>query len=112
MKTRLILKPGQRGTKSLAAKYGDALVCVRLRYDAKLRQRIKTVELIVERTDWNPPEPVYGENTLVPLRIKLEDMSARSQAKAAGGTVEPRKEALVRKIRQKLQEHHLKSIYM
>ena len=32
-------------------KYGDALVCVRFRYDAKLRQRLKTVELIVESTD-------------------------------------------------------------
>ena len=49
MKTRLILKPGQRGTKSLAKKYGDALLCVRFRYDAELRQRLKTVELIVER---------------------------------------------------------------
>ncbi len=28
MKTRLILKPGQKGTKRLTDKYGDALVCV------------------------------------------------------------------------------------
>jgi hypothetical protein len=33
VKTRLILKPGQPGTKSLAKKYGDALLCVRFRYD-------------------------------------------------------------------------------
>jgi hypothetical protein len=51
MKTRLILKPGQKGTKRLTDKYGDALVCVRYRYDAELRQRLKTVELIVERSD-------------------------------------------------------------
>ena len=49
MKTRLILKPGQRGTKALAEQYGDALVCVRYRYDAVSRTRIKTVELIVEK---------------------------------------------------------------
>ncbi len=67
-------------------------------YNAKLRQRIKTVELIVERKEWNPPKPVYGENTLVPLRIKLEEMPARSQAKAAEGKWNP--EALVREIRQ------------
>jgi hypothetical protein len=54
MKTRLILKPGQRGTKNLVAKYGDALLCVRFRYDAKIQQRIKTVELIVEKTEWTP----------------------------------------------------------
>lgn len=59
MKTRLILKPGQKGTKRLTEKYGDALVCVRFSYDAELRQRIKTVELIVEKTDWTPP-PRYA----------------------------------------------------
>lgn len=29
MGTRLKLKPGQKGTKALVEKYGDALVCVR-----------------------------------------------------------------------------------
>jgi hypothetical protein len=33
MKTRVKLKPGQRGTKKLLDQYGDALVCVRYRYD-------------------------------------------------------------------------------
>ena len=55
MKTRLILKPGRPGTKSLVKKYGDALLCVRFRYDAESRQRLKTVELIVERAKWTPP---------------------------------------------------------
>ena len=35
MRTRLTLKPGQRGTKQLVAEYGDRLVCVRYRYDDK-----------------------------------------------------------------------------
>ena len=61
MKTRLILKPGQRGTKNLVKKYGDALLCVRFRYDAERQQRMKTVELIVERTDWVPPPPRIRE---------------------------------------------------
>jgi hypothetical protein len=55
MKTRLILKPGQRGTKSLTKKYGDALLCVRFRYDAALKQPLKTIELVVERSEWTPP---------------------------------------------------------
>jgi len=54
MKTRLILKPGQKGTKKLAGIYGDMLVCVRYRYDGKRGKRLKTVELIVEETDWDP----------------------------------------------------------
>ncbi len=91
MKTRLILKPGQRGTKSLVEKYGKDLLCVRFRYDAKSRQRLKTVELIVDRTSWTPPAPKYSENTIVFLRIKAADMPMRQQAKAAGGRWNPEK---------------------
>ena len=91
MKTRLILKPGQRGTKSLEKKYGDALLCVRFRYDAKLRQRLKTIELTVERSEWTPPPPRFTADTLVPLRIEAADMPMWFQAKAAGGRWNPEK---------------------
>jgi len=92
MRTRLILKPGQRGTKSLTKKYGDTLLCVRFRYDAESRQRLKTVELTVEKTDWTPPPSRYAVNTLVPLRIEVADMPLRLQAKAAGGRWNPEKQ--------------------
>ena len=88
MKTRLILKPGQRGTKNLVEKYGETLLCVRFRYDAKLRQRLKTVELIVEKTAWTPA-PRYRSEALVPLRIEAADVKMRAQAKAAGGRWNP-----------------------
>ena len=91
MKTRLILKPGQRGTKSLVKKYGDALLCVRFKYDSLSQQRIKTVELVVEKTAWKPPKPRYTTDSLVPLRIEVEDMPMRQQAKAAGGRWNPEK---------------------
>jgi len=91
VKTRLILKPGQRGTKNLVKKYGDSLLCVRFKYDAQKQQRLKTVELIVERTDWTPPAPRYSEDTLVPLRIEASDIPLRLQAKAAGGRWNPGK---------------------
>ena len=91
MKTRLILKSGQPGTKNLSKKYGDALLCVRFRYDAQARQRLKTVELVIERTDWTPPVPQYTAETLVPLQIEAFDMPMRSQAKAAGGRWNPEK---------------------
>jgi len=73
VKTRLILKPRQRRTKRLAEKYGDDLLCVRVRYDAKSRprQRLKTIELVVERTESNPRQPRYAADTLVPLRIGI-----------------------------------------
>jgi len=92
MRTRLILKPGQRGTKSLTKKYGDTLLCVRFRYDAESRQRLKTVEVIVEREAWTPPLPRYTADTLVPLHINVADMQARLQAKAAGGRWNPEKQ--------------------
>lgn len=85
MKTRLILKPGQRGTKSLAEKYGEDLLCVRFRYDEKSRQRLKTVELVVERVDWEPPAPRHAPGQLVPLRIAGYELELRSQVKSAGG---------------------------
>ncbi len=89
MKTRLILKPGQKGTKRLVKKYGDALVCVRFRYDAELRQRLKTVELILERADWTPPPPKFTADCLVPLRIEGYETELRAKAKAAGGRWNP-----------------------
>ncbi|MDD2336371.1 MAG: hypothetical protein PHD01_07315 [Geobacteraceae bacterium] len=92
MKTRLTLKPGQHGTKALVDKYGDALVCVRFRYDAKLRQRVKTVELIVDRSDWTPPTPRFSENTIVHLQIGASDMQMRTKAKKAGARWSPEKQ--------------------
>ena len=92
MKTRLILKPGQKGTKRLTDKYGDALVCVRFRYDAESRQRLKTVELIVERADWTPPAPKHSADTSVQLRIEGYEKELRAQAKAAGARWNPEKQ--------------------
>lgn len=92
MKTRLTLKPGQHGTKSLMKKYGENLICVRFRYDPETKQRLKTVELVVERSDWTPPPPQFTNETLVPLRIKATDISTRNKAKAAGGRWNPEKQ--------------------
>jgi hypothetical protein len=89
MKTRLVLKPGQRGTKRLLKQYGDALVCVRFRYDAKLKQRLKTVELIVEKCAWTPRELGFPPDSLVQLFIEARDMTKRTQVKAAGGRWNP-----------------------
>ena len=84
MTARTKLLPGKKGTKSLVAKYGDALLCVRYRYDEKSRTRLKTVELIIERTPWVP-----ALERLVPVRIGYSDMIMRERAKAAGGKWNP-----------------------
>ena len=91
MKTRLILKPGQHGTKRLVEKYGEALLCVRFKYDTEKQQWLKTVELIVERTEWTPPPHRYTADALVCLRIKAADMPMRLKVKEVGGRWKPEK---------------------
>ena len=36
------LRPGQKGTKHLMAKYGNRLICVRYRYDSATHKRYTT----------------------------------------------------------------------
>jgi hypothetical protein len=90
MKTRLKLNPGQNGTKALVDIYGDALVCVRYRYDEESRTRIKTVEIIVEKTDWTPPLK-FADDTLVPVQIAYTENDLKNLAKVAGGRWNPEK---------------------
>lgn len=92
MKTRLILKPGQKGTKRLAEIYGDSLLCIRFRYDEETGKRLKTVELIVEKSDWTPPAPKFSADTLVPLLIEGYEKDLRAKAKTAGGRWNPEKQ--------------------
>ncbi len=91
MKTRLKLNPGQKGTKALVDIYGDALVCVRYRYDEASRTRIKTVEIIVEKTDWAPPLPKFSDDTRVPVEISFAEDELKKIAKAANGRWNPEK---------------------
>jgi len=85
------IRAGERGTKRLVDRFGDQLLCVRYRYDAVKRERLTTVELVVDRTDrrppttrdarWRPPEPPRW----VKLRIAYEETELRQRVKAAGG---------------------------
>ncbi len=91
MITRLKLKPGQKGTKKLVAEYGDALVCVRYRYDEASGTRLKTVGLVVEKTAWKPSARNFADSDLVPVRIRFSDTVSREKAKAAKGRWDPEK---------------------
>ena len=87
---RLILKPGQRGTKKLMEEYGDRFVCVRYRYDPIRKRRLKTVELIVGKKYWKP-ESYEG---VVPdiragIRIDIQETELRQTVKEAGGKWNP-----------------------
>lgn len=85
MKTRARLKPGQNGTKKFVEKYGEALVCVRYRYDSEKCKQYKTVEIIVSESNWTPPPAKYPDSTMVSLKIGVREMAAQEQVRAVGG---------------------------
>jgi len=85
MKARLTLKPGQRGTKKLLERYGDDLLYVRYRYDAERKKRIKTVELIIEETDWEPSVKGLSLDQPVDPRVAPEEKALQRAIKQAGG---------------------------
>lgn len=91
MEARSTLRPGQKDTEKVLARFGDRLICVRYRYDAQRRKRLKTVELIVDEADWNPPQPALAaridiEQAPVRLRLELWESGLQRKVKAAGGT--------------------------
>jgi hypothetical protein len=88
MKSRLNLKPGQKGTKQLTEQYGEKLLYVRYRYDEVRGVRLKTVELVVEGTPWVPTVRLR-DGDLVPLAVGYGEKELRSQVKAAGGKWDP-----------------------
>lgn len=85
MNTRVRLKPGQKGTRKLLKQYGDALVCVRYRYDSEKCKQFKTVEIIVSESPWTPPPAKYAASDLVALHIGFEEKSLQEQVKSLGG---------------------------
>ena len=88
-RVRLHLRPGQKGTKQLLAQYGDRLICVRYRYDAQRKKRLKTVELLVAERDWEPPSPRFAHDQIVGLRVAFADVAVRDRVKQAGGRWNP-----------------------
>jgi hypothetical protein len=95
MKTRVKLKPGAKGTKKLAAEYGNSLVCIRYRYDATTRKRYKTVEIIVSESDWSPPPAKHSDGTLVQLKIGIKETASQEEVRAVGGRWDRQKQVWV-----------------
>ena len=87
MRVGLSLRPGQDGTKRLLARYGKQLVCVRYRYDEQTKQRLKTVELIVERTEWDGKSRNTGAEAVVAVRVDWWEKDVQRQVKVGPGIV-------------------------
>jgi hypothetical protein len=89
MKSRLNLKPGQKGTKGLVERYGKSLLYVRYRYDEDRGVRLKTVELIVEEKPWQP-RVRFGVEEIVPVMINFSEKALQARLKAGGGKWDPK----------------------
>ena len=80
MKAYAHLKPGQDGTKRLVEQYGDALLCVRYRFDEVRGVKLKTVEIIVDEKPLRTPR--FKDNDLVPVRVAYDEQEMRQQLRA------------------------------
>ncbi len=91
METRLTLRPGDKGTRKLLARFGERLVRVRYLYDAQNRRRLKTVELIVQSVPWEPRVRKLRrrDDDIVPVRIAWRETELRERAKRLGGVWRP-----------------------
>ncbi len=89
MRVGLSLRPGQPGTKGLLKQYGKSLICVRYRYDERTKQRIKTVELVVDRCSWQPVKRRLDGEAPVTVRVDWHETELRQKVKAAGGKWDP-----------------------
>ena len=87
----MTLHPHQRGAKQLLAQYRERLACVRYRYDEVQKRRLKTVELIVEESAWDPAAEQWQADTLVPVRVTVSELALRQQVKRAGGKWNPQR---------------------
>lgn len=94
------LRPGQPGTKRLQRQFGDRLLFVRYRHDAKSDRRFTTVELIIDEGPRATRTPLERRlfprpNQRVHVRIGYDETGLRSKVKAAGGTWDPKRHAWI-----------------
>ncbi len=90
-RTRLMLRPGQRGAKKLTELYGSQLICVRYRYDEETGMRYKTVELIVDEGPWIQRGSPIELESLVEVQIRFDDIELRRKIKESGGRWDSKK---------------------
>jgi len=93
------VRPGARGTLRYIRRYGDALVAVRYRYDARRHLRYTTVELVVDERPWSPGGRSGLINTdqdspeCVMIRVDFHEGQLRARVRNAGGRWNPKEKA-------------------
>jgi hypothetical protein len=88
---RLTLKPGEKGRRKLAEKYSDSPVCVRYRYDKPKNKKYKTVEIIVEESDWQLEKTEVLQDKKVYVKLHLDEKDIQKKVWKLGGIYNPNK---------------------
>ena len=83
--TKNIRKAGQPGTKKFQKIYGDDLICIRYKCDYKRKKRYKTIELLVDEKDWNPPVNDAYRYRRIYIKILGSEETMRERIISAGG---------------------------
>jgi len=78
------LPPHAKGALKLAQQFGEALMCVRHRVDAKAQFRYTTVELLVDKAAIRP-----RKESIVGVRIGPDEYALQKVVKAAGARWDP-----------------------
>jgi hypothetical protein len=73
-------RPGEKGTKRLLRDWGARLVCVRYRYNAQRKMRVKTAEIIVDEVAWTRKADAAHR-----IEIRSWEGKLREAIVAAGG---------------------------
>ena len=78
---------GKPGTKKLVEQYGDKFLCLRYRVDTETKERIRTVELILDdkKVPNKPEEKPVTDKTLMRLEIGLDEKLLAKRIRAQGG---------------------------
>jgi hypothetical protein len=85
MITERTMMPGDPGSKKWIKQYGDKLICIRYRYDAKRKMKVKTVELIVEEKQHQFNCQKIPHNKKVQIRVKYGEIQLGQLVREAGG---------------------------
>lgn len=97
-----ILFPGEAGTRELVEEYGDKVVCIRHRHDEVHNRRVRTVEIIVDESDW-PDELSRECDNGVFVRIETGENDLQRLIEAVGGRWSPENNAWKMNYRKALQ---------
>lgn len=83
--TTKTLHSGKPGTSKWVKKYGDALLCVRYKYDLQNKRKLKTVELIIEDEPWDMDKNRNPGNKIVGIKVAYGEIEIRKLVRCAGG---------------------------